>query len=228
MKKKLIYLVIALILISCIFILFFFQNKRLQKIYDSVVYIESIGNDLKKYGSGFVYKSKHDRNYIITSYHVVNDSKYIEVYNTKKQKEVANLVAYNKKADIAILTIKNNLGLKNINIGNSKKVNIGDEVYVVGTPIDIKYISTMSTGIISFVNRDVIVKISNSNIKYKTLQISAPTEPGYSGGPVLDKKGNVIGMMFIKEENAEGISFALPIDYVMNVVDELDQKIKED
>lgn len=223
MSKKTIYIVLLLITLVCclIFISFIKQNNKLQEIYDCVVYIKSVGNSKEKYGSGFVYKTKNKKNYIITSYHVVDNSKYIEIYNTKKQKEKAKLVAYDKNADVAILSIENNLNLKDIFIGDIKKVNVGDEIYLLGTPLDIKYISTMSKGIISFIDREIVVNISNSKKKYKTLQISAFTEPGYSGGPVLNKKGQVIGVMFVKEDSTEGISFALPIDYVMDIVDKI-------
>ena len=124
----------------------------------------------------------------------------------------------------------NNLNLKDVTIGNVKKIKVGEEIYVIGTPLDIKYIATMSKGIISFIDREIVINVANEKKQYKTFQVSAFTDPGYSGGPVLDKKGKIIGMMFVKEENAEGISFALPIDYIIEIVDKMykDNKIKKE
>lgn len=232
MQKEIKLIAISLILLICIFIVILFtkQENNLQKVYNYIVYIKSVGSNKEKYGSGFVYKTQNNRNYIITSYHVIDNSGYIEVYNTKKQKELAKLVAYDKDRDIALLSISNNLNLKDVTIGNVKKIKVGEEIYVIGTPLDIKYIATMSKGIISFIDREIVINVANEKKQYKTFQVSAFTDPGYSGGPVLDKKGKIIGMMFVKEENAEGISFALPIDYIIEIVDKMykDNKIKKE
>lgn len=195
------------------------KTINLDSIYNSVVYIESINEDTIKNGSGFVYKVDNNKNYIITSYHVIKGYEDIYVYNNEKQKQKASIVNYDEYADIAILSIENVLTLKDISIGDSNKVNIGDEIYVIGTPLSIDYINTISKGIVTYTNRKLIV---GSDYKFNTIQVDAKVDNGNSGGPLLNSSGEVIGMMFIKEESVDGISFALPINFVMDIVEKLE------
>ena len=225
MKKFISYIVILIfgILIGHL-IINLKVNNNLKYIQESAVYIEAYDDETIKSGSGFVYKVTDDKNYIITSYHVVSGYNNIFIYNTSKKKEKANVVAYNENADIAILSINDSLNLKEINIGNSDSIEISNDIYVFGTPLNIDYISTLSKGIISFINREITVTTSYGKNKYNTIQVDARVDEGNSGGPVLNNKGEVIGMMFVKEENVEGIGFALPINYVMDIVQNLEMK----
>lgn len=226
MKKIISYIVILILglLIGCFTIHLEINNNNLQDIYNSLVYIESYDEETIKSGSGFVYKTDKNKNYIITSYHVVSGYSSIYIYNTSKKKEKANIVAFNEESDIAVLSIENKLNLKEINIGNSDSVEIGEDIYVLGTPLNIDYISTLSKGIVSFVNRKITVNTSYGSNKYNTIQVDARVDEGNSGGPILNSKGEVIGVMFVKEENVEGIGFGLPINYVMDVVKNLENK----
>lgn len=200
------------------------NNKNLQDSYDSIVYIESYDDETIKSGSGFVYKSTDNKNYIITSYHVVDNGFDIYIYNTNKDREKAILVNYDESADIAILSVDDSLNLEKINIGNSDNVEIGDDIYVMGTPLNIDYISTLSKGIVSFVNRKITINTPNAKNTYDAIQLDARIDKGNSGGPVLNNKGKIIGMVFVKEENVEGIGFALPINYIMDIVTKIEGK----
>ena len=142
MKKKIIYITLLILIFYIGALIYVPSNYDLDKVYDSVVYIESFNEDVIKKGSGFVYETKNNKNYIVTNYHVVRDSKDIYVYNTDQKKVKGNLINYDKDFDIAIISIENKLNLKGIKLGNSDKIKIGKDIYVVGTQIDIKYIFT--------------------------------------------------------------------------------------
>ena len=224
MKKKYIYIIIVFFALVFGFIInTLINNNRINSIYESLVYIESNDEKIIKSGSGFVYKTENNKNYIITSYHVIEGYDDIYVYNTNKKKEKANVVNYDKENDIAIIIISNNLGLKKISLGNSDKVKLGDDIFVFGTPLNIDYISSLSKGNVSYLNRRIQIKTSYGTNSFNALQIDSRVEEGNSGGPVLNKSGKVIGMMFVKETNVDGIGFALPINFVMNIVKELDK-----
>ena len=224
-KKVLIYVIIIILsfgLGSLITYLILNKSINYEGIYDSVVYIESIDEDTIKSGSGFVYKIYGDKTYIITSYHVIEGYTDINVYNNKKKSQRADIIDYDENSDIAILSIDNDLGLKEIDISNSDKVDIGDEIYVVGTPLNIDYINTISKGIITFVNREITIDTNDGYRNFKTIQVDAKVDNGNSGGPLLNNKGEVIGMMSMKEYNLDGISFAIPINIVIDVVKKLE------
>lgn len=224
MKKTYIYIIIVLFIFISVFLInTLINNNRINSIYESLVYIESSDEETIKSGSGFVYKTENNKNYIITSYHVIEGYDDIYVYNTNKKKEKASIMNYDQKNDIAIIGINNNLGLKKITLGNSDKVKIGEDIFVFGTPLNIDYISTLSKGNISYIDRKITIKTSYGPNSFSAIQIDARVEEGNSGGPVLNKSGKVIGMMFVKEANVDGIGFALPINFVMNIVENLEK-----
>lgn len=218
MKKKIIYITLLILIFYIGALIYVPSNYDLDNVYDSVVYIESFNEDVIKKGSGFVYETKDNKNYIVTNYHVVRDSKDIYVYNTDQKKVKGNLINYDKDFDIAIISIENKLNLKGIKLGNSDKIKIGQDIYVVGTPIDIQYISTLSKGVISYKNRDISIRTSYGNFNFNAIQIDANIDVGNSGSPLLTKDGKVIGIIFVKEESSNTISFAIPINDIKKVL----------
>lgn len=222
MKKILVYIgIVVLILGSLITVLIFNENSKLDSVYDSIVYIESIDEETIRSGSGFVYKVDDDKDYIVTSYHVIEGYTNIYVYNNDKEKVKASILNYDEYTDIAILTIKNSLELKEISIGDSDKVSVDDKIYVVGTPLDIKNINTKVEGKVSFVDKEITISTTHGSSNLSAIEVSAEVDYGNSGGPLLNKNGKVIGMMFVKEENID-ISYALPINFVMDIVEKLE------
>ena len=220
MKHKKVYIVILTITLLIILALFYIINKKVDfksVIDNSIVYIEAT-NDLEtKKCSGFVYDTKSNKAYIVTAYHCISDVSDIYVYNTAGKKEKAVIDTYNFENDIAILSINNNLSLNKINVSN-RKLNIGDNIYVIGTPLDIKYIGTLTHGIISYVDREVSIKKSNGLVTYNTIQIDAPINSGNSGSVLVDDKGRAIGMVIIKDNNLDGISFAISINDIKRII----------
>lgn len=219
MKKYLgLFICIVLFLIVCCSIRILSNNKYdISEIEKSLVYIEAIDDNSISSGSGFVYKIKDNKNYIITCYHILTNYDTAYVYGLNNKKVSASVVGYDIQNDIAVLEIDDKLNLKEIKIGDSSKLNIGDEVYAVGTPIDYRYFSTFTKGIISYLNR----KIKIEDMVYNTIQIDANINNGNSGGPLIDQKGNVVGVVFIKELDIDGVGFVLPINDVMKSVDKI-------
>ncbi|MDO4963783.1 MAG: S1C family serine protease [bacterium] len=201
--------IIRILLIIIIYFAYKLINKSyIEDIYDYSVYIEAIDGDSINIGSGFVYDKKNGKNYIVTCYHIIDGAKNIKVYNYNEKYEIANLIKYDLKSDLALLEIDDNLNLKKAKLGSSNNIALRDNVYVVGTPLNKNYIISLTSGIISNVKRSLKV---NGNT-YNAIQFDAEVSGGNSGGALLNGKGKVIGMVFLKEENASNISFAIPID----------------
>ena len=108
---------------------------------------------------------------------------------------------------------------------DSDKVKTGDRVYAIGNPIGVDFQRTVTSGIISAVNRTIKIK-EDEKLSYmeNLIQTDATINNGNSGGPLINEKGEVIGINSVKIEDAEGIGFSIPINIVKPIID----KIKED
>lgn len=228
MKKYFSYVLVGLVclLIGVVSYNVLNRSNNISEIYDSLVYIEVTGDGVTSNGSGFVYRVEDGKNYIATSYHVVDGYKDIYVYNTNKNKVRASVIGYNEVKDIAVISIDDKLGLSKVKIDRSNKVNVGDEVYVAGTPINLNYISTITSGIVSFKDRKIIINTSNGSREFNAIQVDTPINPGNSGGALLNKNGKVIGMVFVREADIDGVGFALPIDFVIDTVNEIEKSFE--
>ena len=223
--KYLLIIIVSIFLGSILTYFFLNREKDLSFVSDSLVYIESINENSISNGSGFVYNQDDNKNYIVTNYHVVEDSNFVYVYNKNKERLKANILGYDKYSDIAILVIEDKLNLKKIKFADSDKLNVGDEIYVVGTPVDINYFSTITSGIISYLDREIKINTTYGSSDFSAIQIDAPINPGNSGGPLLNKDGNVIGMIFVKESDINGVGFAIPINFVMDCVSKIEKNL---
>lgn len=235
MKTKVKYLLVSIIsLLLGILIAFNLkQNNKeenklknaINNVYDSVLYIESYKDDkLISSGSGFIYKI-NDKAYIITNNHVIEESDEIKVLNSDNEEINAQIVGSDIYSDIAILSIDKKYAKKSVKLGNSDKVELGDQVFTVGTPIDKKYLNTITTGIVSGLNRKVKVTLSNGNYLINAIQTDAAINPGNSGGPLVNLNGEVIGINSMKSEetDVEGISFCIPINDIKDIINKLEK-----
>lgn len=157
------------------------------------------------YGSGFIIS---DDGYIITNNHVIDNSKNIKVIVENEEFE-ADLIGQDFILDIAIIKINSDKKFKflelNPDIGKPK---IGEKVILVGNPYNLGL--SVSSGIISAIDRN------QKNSQYKnSIQTDAPMNHGNSGGPMINRYGNVIGInTFINSKTGEnvGVGFAIPVD----------------
>ena len=206
-------------------------SAAVEKVYNSSVMIKTMtGTKTKGTGSGFVYKVDDNNNYIITNHHVISGGDNFTVVNYKDDEIKATLLGSDEYLDIAILKIDKRDDMPAVAIGKSTEAKLGDTVFTVGTPVGYTYHNTVTSGIISGLNRQVEVKLSNN--RYSTtqetyvmeaIQTNAAVNPGNSGGCLVNAKGEVIGVISMKlvDSSIEGMGFAIPIELVMANVETL-------
>ena len=171
-------------------------------------------------GSGFIIS---EDGYIVTNYHVVE---YADKYGYNMTVTLFDGTEYEAKIagtegdnDLAIVKIEAT-GLTPATLGESSSIRVGDTVYAVGNPLgDLTF--TMTTGTVTALNREVTTSEYSGSIEM--LQIDAAVNEGNSGGPLYNKEGKVIGVVSAKSSGTgiEGIGFAIPIDDVTRIADDL-------
>ena len=166
----------------------------------------------KGLGSGFIYKNN---GLIVTNFHVIENADEIEIVLHNEKKYKANIVGTDKRTDVALLKIDSKENLKSLNIGKSKNLKIGQWVVAIGNPLGLG--TTVTTGIISAKGRYV----DGLGTYVDFIQTDAALNKGNSGGPLFDLNGNVIGVNTAIAARGQGIGFAIPIDTVVDIVEQL-------
>src|SRR4051812_33870073 len=169
-------------------------------------------------GTGFVV----DKNgYLITNYHVVDKADRIKVKIAGEDQEYrAKVIGFDTETDLAVLKVDTKATLVPVQIGNSESVQVGDWVIAIGSPFGLQ--ATVTAGIVSAerTSRDLPGASNFQNF----LQTDAAINPGNSGGPLLNVRGEVIGvntMIATHSGSYEGIGFALPSNTAVNVYNEI-------
>ena len=202
-------------------------SKSVSKIYNAVVLIQGYnGTALKETGTGFFYKKDNKYAYILTNEHVLTKSNTIKVVTAKDEEIEAEVLGKNEYLDLAVLRVDKKYAKLLATLGNSKKTNIGDTVFTVGSPLGYNYRNSVAAGVLSGKDR-VITTTSTTDEDYlmKVIQVDASINPGNSGGPLLNTNGEVIGIVSLKlvDNDVEGMGFAIPIEYAMNYVGYLEK-----
>ncbi len=172
-------------------------------------------------GSGVVWSDNGDSGYIVTNHHVIADADEILVVFSDGARYRAELVGSDPLTDIAVLKV-DRPDLVPIAIGNSKDLVVGEPAIAVGNPLGLEGGPTVSLGIVSALDRSLAV--SGANVLYGLIQTDAPIAPGSSGGALVDAEGRLIGIttaIAVSDVGAEGVGFAVPVDMVVGVVDDL-------
>jgi serine protease Do len=169
-------------------------------------------------GTGFIV----DKNgYILTNHHVIEKADRIKVrLNGEDYEYRARIVGYDKETDMAVLKIDAKHPLCPVQIGNSDSVEVGDWAIAIGSPFGLQ--ATVTAGIVSATGRDV-----GSGQFQHFLQTDAAINPGNSGGPLLNIRGEVIGvntMIATRSGSYEGIGFALPSNVAVKVYNDIIQE----
>lgn len=166
-------------------------------------------------GSGFVIDSE---GHILTNFHVVEGARQVEVTTSDKKKYKAQIVGTDPVHDLAVIQIPNT-SVPQAEIGDSKSLVVGQKVYAIGNPFGLS--GTMTRGIISSIRS---LKGQRGFID-EAIQTDAAINPGNSGGPLLNARGQVIGIntMILTGgvEQSAGIGFAIPINTAKAVLDDL-------
>ena len=200
-------------------------KEGINNVYESTVYIEvSADRGTVASGSGFVYKKDDKYGYILTNYHVIEDGKKYVITFTDGTEVDAELVNGDEYYDIAILKVDVKKIIKVATLGNSSNVELGDSVFTVGAPLGKEYMGTITKGIISGVNRMVTVNLTSGSYLMEVIQTDASINSGNSGGPICNIKGEVIGITSskLKGTGVEGMGFAIPINAVLDVIENME------
>jgi len=161
-----------------------------------------------------------ENGYILTNWHVAGD-KYSRCYVTLENGKTAegSVVWADEDLDLAIVKI-NGTSLNCITLGDSDSIKIGQKAYAIGNPIGVEFQRTVTSGIISGINRTIkIDNESESSYMDDLIQTDATINPGNSGGPLINSNGEVIGINTVKITEAEGIGFAVPINIVKPIIE---------
>ena len=168
-------------------------------------------------GSGAVI---FDQGYIVTNYHVVRGANAIRVSFDKTYDDKvyeARLISYVAEEDLALIKIDGPSPFPTVPLGISSDLMIGEKVLAIGNPYG--QTNTVSSGIISGLHREL--EIPAENLSFTNLiQTDASINPGNSGGPLLNINGDLIGINAAMRTGAENIGFAIPIDRVVQVLEE--------
>ncbi|KHD37763.1 peptidase S1 [Clostridium acetobutylicum] len=196
-------------------------TKASKKVLPSVVgvtttYIERDNTKKEGVGSGMIIDSS---GYILTNNHVAGmTSKDIKVSLYDGSSIGAKPLWANESLDLSIIKIDKN-NLQAVTLGDSSKVDIGETAIAIGNPLGLNFQRTVTSGIVSAVNRTV--EAGEGVFMEDLIQTDASINPGNSGGPLIDANGNVIGVNSAKITSAEGIGFAVPINIVKPVLKSL-------
>ncbi|WP_353854605.1 trypsin-like peptidase domain-containing protein [Bacillus sp. Bos-x628] len=174
-------------------------------------------------GSGVVFKKDGNKAYIITNNHVVEGANKLKVTLYDGKTKDAKLVGSDVMTDLAVVEINADGIDKVASFGDSSKLRAGDKVIAIGNPLGSQFSGTVTEGIISGVDRTVEANTSSGTVEMNVLQTDAAINPGNSGGPLINTKGQVIGINSLKisESGVESLGFAIPSNDVKPIVDEL-------
>lgn len=170
-------------------------------------------------GTGFIVSND---GYIVTNQHVSgekNSTCYVTLESGKTYK--ASVVWADVDLDLSIIKINVN-NLDYLTLGDSDKIKIAEQVYAIGNPIGFEFQRTVTSGIISGLNRTIkIEEDGKTSYMEDLIQTDATINPGNSGGPLINKNGEVLGINSVKITSAEGIGFAIPINIIKPIIEQL-------
>lgn len=198
-------------------------KESVEKIKDAVIYVETSYSftNIKGGGTGFVYKVDDEYGYILTCHHVIEKTSSVKVINNAGQTVEATILGSDEFADIAVLRVSKDFVMSVAEIGDSSKLDIGDTVFSIGSPVNKNYMGTVTKGILSGKDRT----IKSDTYRMDVLQTDAAINPGNSGGPLVNVNGQVVGIASLKlvKDEIEGMGFAIPIEVAMAGIPQLEK-----
>lgn len=180
----------------------------------------SQGQLVQGVGTGFIV---HEDGYIVTNSHVVGDgeAKTIVVQLTDGREMTGTVLWNDVILDLAMVKIDAS-DLTPAELGDSSTVNIGAYAVAIGNPLGLSFDRSVTQGVISGLNRTINVNSSGRNVRMEGLmQTDASINTGNSGGPLLNNKGQVIGINSAKAASGEGLGFAIPINTAKPIIEEI-------
>ena len=165
-------------------------------------------------GSGVVIDKK---GFILTNNHVIEKANKLKVTTTDGNVYEGSVVGTDKQTDLAIIKIASKDALSSAELGDSDQLKIGQIVIAIGNPFGLDGGPSVTAGIISSLTR----RLQFENGVMELIQTDAAINPGNSGGPLINTKGEVIGINTAKMPYAQGIGFAVPINVAKTIISDL-------
>jgi len=158
--------------------------------------------------------------YVVTNNHVVSGAKSVTVILSGEKEVPATIVGTDALSDIALLKIDPKYVKAVAPLGDSSKVKVGEFVIAIGNPLGQEFAGTVTFGVVSAVNRKLDM---GNGIQIPLIQTDAAINPGNSGGALVNSNGEVIGINTAKisQTGVEGMGFAIPINYVKPIINDL-------
>ncbi|MDF7627289.1 trypsin-like peptidase domain-containing protein [Leuconostocaceae bacterium ESL0723] len=174
-------------------------------------------------GSGVVYKVSGGYAYIITNNHVIDGSSAVQLISSDGQKISGTVVGTDASKDLAIVKAQTSVFKTAAQFADVKDLEAGQQVLAIGSPLGSNYASTMTSGIISAVRRQ-LTSADTGGAALTAIQTDAAINPGNSGGALVNLSGQVVGINSAKISagadgtSVEGIGFAIPADIVQSFI----------
>ncbi len=166
-------------------------------------------------GSGVIIDG--EKGLIVTNSHVVSRASQIMVQLADKRRFPAKVVGADPEGDLALLRIEVKGKLPQVRLGNSDEIMIGERVIAIGNPFGLSH--TVTSGVVSALHRKV--RAGGNRWLDDLIQTDASINPGNSGGPLLNADGELIGINTAIYANAQGIGFAIPVNRLKRIVNDL-------
>ena len=179
-------------------------------------------------GSGVIYKKADSKAFIVTNNHVIEGASQLEVTLADGTKIPARLKGRDPWTDLAVLEVDGSSIHTVAEFGNSDALKSGEPVIAIGNPLGLGFSGSVTSGIISGVERTIPVDINGDGIEdwqVEVLQTDAAINPGNSGGALINIAGQVIGInsMKIAQEAVEGMGLSIPINTAIPIIKSLEQ-----
>ncbi|WP_337907081.1 HhoA/HhoB/HtrA family serine endopeptidase [Iningainema tapete] len=189
-----------------------FNDPFFKRFFGEAIPIQPQERVVRGVGSGFVIDSNGR---ILTNAHVVNNADTVTVSFSDGRTFEGKVLGQDSVSDIAVVQIPGNNNLPTVEIANSDSVQPGQWVIAIGNPLGLQ--QTVTVGVISAIDRSLNLSTRPSNY----IQTDAAINPGNSGGPLLNARGQVLGVNTAIIQGAEGIGFAIPIDKAQRIAQQL-------
>ncbi len=187
----------------------------IEEVMTSVVIVQSRSKNGISTGTGMIISND---GYIITNYHVIDggvDNITVSLFGEQTAVS-ADVVGFKASDDIAVIKIERD-GLRAVTFADSNDVRYGEKVYAIGTPEGTEFGWSVTQGIVSCPRRQIMMPGDNGTIEKKmnVVQTDASVNHGNSGGPLINVRGEVVGVITLKLSSSAGMGFALPSDGVL-------------
>ncbi len=179
-------------------------------------------------GSGVIYKIEGNDAYVVTNHHVIDKAEKLEITLADGSKKEAELVGSDIWTDLAVIKVSAD-GMDTVaQFGNSDVLKQGEPAIAIGNPLGLDFYGSVTVGVISGTERAVPVDLNGDGTEdwqSEVLQTDAAINGGNSGGALVNLNGELIGInsMKIAEESVEGLGFAIPINTVIPIINQLEK-----